>query len=48
MTWGVEDNVVERFTAAGIPEDRISFKRDTYIFNFPDAPAELVAAFRSY
>ncbi len=39
MTWGVEDDVVERFTAAGIPEDQISFQRDTYTFHFPDPPA---------
>jgi SAM-dependent methyltransferase len=48
MTWGVEDNVIERFTAAGIPEERISFERDTYTFDYPGPPSELVAAFRSY
>jgi SAM-dependent methyltransferase len=48
MTWGVEDDVVERFTAAGVPEERISLERDTYTFNYPGAPSELVAAFRSY
>jgi SAM-dependent methyltransferase len=48
MTWGVEDQVIERFTQAGIPEEQISFERDTYTFNYPDAPSELVAAFRSY
>src|SRR2546423_8947083 len=32
MTWGVEDQVIERFTAAGVPEERISFERDTYNF----------------
>jgi SAM-dependent methyltransferase len=48
MTWGVEDQVIERFTEAGVPTERISFARDTYVFNFPGAPAELVAAFRSY
>ncbi len=48
MTWGVEDNVVERFTAAGIPEDRISFQRDTYTFNFPNPPSEVVTLFRNY
>ncbi len=35
MTWGVEDNVIERFGAAGVPEDKIRFQRDTYTFNFP-------------
>src|SRR5881398_531163 len=35
MTWGVESNVIERFGAAGIPKENISFARDTYTFNFP-------------
>jgi SAM-dependent methyltransferase len=48
MTWGVEDNVIERFVAAGVPEDKILFERDTYTFNFPAAPSELVAVFRAY
>ena len=48
MTWGVEENVIERFAAAGVPEDKISFERDTYTFNFPGAPSELVGLFRAY
>jgi SAM-dependent methyltransferase len=48
MTWGVEDNVIERFTAAGVPEEQISFERDTYIFNFPGTPSELLDEFRTY
>jgi len=48
MTWGVEDNVVERFTRAGVPKEGISFERDTYTFNYPGSPPELVAEFRSY
>lgn len=48
MTWGVESNVVERFTAAGIPKDNISFERDTFTFNFPGTPSELVYVFRKY
>ena len=48
MTWGIEDNVVERFAAAGVPKEKISFARDTYTFNFPGAPSELVNAFRKY
>jgi SAM-dependent methyltransferase len=48
MTWGKEDEVIERFTAAGVPEERISLERDTYRFNYPGTPSELVAAFRSY
>src|SRR6187455_1772046 len=29
MTWGIENNVIERFKAAGIAEDSIAFARDT-------------------
>jgi ubiquinone/menaquinone biosynthesis C-methylase UbiE len=48
MTWGIENNVIERFAGAGIPKEKISFVRDTYTFNFPDAPSELVDAFRKF
>jgi SAM-dependent methyltransferase len=48
MTWGVEDEVIGRFTKAGIQEERISFESDTYVFNYPGPPTELVAEFRSY
>ena len=48
MTWGVEDNVIERFAAAGVPEEKISFKRDTYTFNFRGTPSQLVGLFRAY
>ena len=48
MTWGVESDVIERFTAAGTSPEDISFARDTYRFNYPSAPADLVAEFRAY
>jgi ubiquinone/menaquinone biosynthesis C-methylase UbiE len=48
MTWGVESNVIERFTAAGIPKHNISFARDTFTFNFPGTPSQLVDVFRKY
>jgi SAM-dependent methyltransferase len=48
MMWGVDANVIERFTKAGIPAGRISFERDTYTFNAPVSPAAYVADFRSY
>jgi SAM-dependent methyltransferase len=48
VTWGVEDQVIERFTAAGIPEEKISFDRDTFTFRQPGPPSELVATFRDY
>jgi len=48
MTWGIENNVVERFTAAGVSADRISFVRDTFIFNYSGAPSAYVDEFRKY
>jgi SAM-dependent methyltransferase len=48
MTWGIEDDVTERFTAAGVPRDRISFERETFVFDYPGSPAELVDEFRDY
>ena len=48
MTWGVENNVIERFTGAGVSKEKISFARDTYTFNYPRPPSELLAAFRKY
>ena len=48
MLWGVESNVVERFAAAGVPADQVSFARDTFTFRAPVAPAEFVANFRDY
>jgi SAM-dependent methyltransferase len=48
MTWGVEDNVIERFAGAGVPGEKISFERDTFTFNFPGPPSEFLARFRTY
>jgi SAM-dependent methyltransferase len=48
MTWGIESSVIERFGAAGVPKDSISFVRDTYAFRFAAPPAQLVDAFRKY
>ena len=48
MTWGVEGNVIERFSGAGIPRENVSFARDTYTFDFPDTPSNLVEAFRTF
>jgi SAM-dependent methyltransferase len=48
MTWGIESNVIERFAGAGVPEEKITFIKDTYTFNYPSPPSNLVAAFRKY
>ncbi len=48
MAWGIEANAIERFAAAGVGSDKVSFMRDTYRFNFPGAPSEFLAAFRGF
>jgi len=48
MTWGVESHVTERFGAAGVPAENISFERDTFVFRFDGSPAEYVNVFRDY
>src|SRR5439155_1759333 len=48
MTWGVESHVLERFGAAGVPNEHITCVRDTYTFNYPNPPAEPAAAVPSY
>jgi SAM-dependent methyltransferase len=48
MTWGIESHVIERFEAAGVPRENISFERDTYTFIAPEPPAAYVADFRDY
>jgi ubiquinone/menaquinone biosynthesis C-methylase UbiE len=48
MTWGIEHNVIERFTGAGVPAEKISFAKDTYTFSCPCAPSEFVDTFRQY
>src|SRR6266545_5220281 len=42
MTWGIESNVIERFAAAGVPAEKISFSRDTYTFRSPGLPSAFV------
>lgn len=48
MLWGVESHVVERFTQAGVPEENISFIKDTYTFKAPFSPTEFVNRFKKY
>jgi ubiquinone/menaquinone biosynthesis C-methylase UbiE len=48
VTWGIESNVIERFGAAGVPKENISFARDTFTFNFPGTPSAFVDEFRKY
>ena len=48
MTWGVESNVIERFSGAGIPREHITFARQTYSFEFPGSPSKFLEAFRRF
>jgi ubiquinone/menaquinone biosynthesis C-methylase UbiE len=48
MLWGIEDKVIERYTAAGVPARNIAFRRDTWTIRFSGRPAELVATFREH
>src|SRR6187397_1746928 len=48
MMWGVENQVIERFTNAGIAKENISFVRDSYTCNAPVSPAAFVERFKNY
>ena len=48
VTWGNEDNVRERFAAAGVKPEDISCERATYVFRSPHPPAEFLSAFRDF
>ena len=48
MTWGVEDEVVERFTAAGVPRENISCEPATYVFEYDGTASEYLDVFRRY
>lgn len=48
MTWGVESNVIERFSGAGIPKENVAFARDTFTFEYPFPPSKLVETFRNF
>jgi len=48
VAWGVEEEVLDRFGAAGIAAERISFERATYVFENSDPVADYLALFRSY
>ena len=48
MTWGSTPHIVERFGAAGIASEAISWERDSYVFDFKGSPAEFVDTFRQF
>jgi len=48
VTWGIQTDVVERFSAAGVPEAAIACERDTFVFNAPMPPTEFLSQFRNF
>ncbi len=48
ITWGVKDNVIERFGSAGLPSESISFETDTFTFEHSGSPADFVDVFKTY
>jgi SAM-dependent methyltransferase len=48
MTWGVEDNVKERFGAAGVDAAKIACEKDTFTFEYAGSPAGFVKEFRTW
>ena len=48
MTWGIEENVLERFGAAGVPAENITCERTMFVFESPRTPSEYLADFRDY
>jgi SAM-dependent methyltransferase len=48
MTWGVESHVRERFAAAGLAPEAVSFERETFVFDFDGTPSQFVGEFRDY
>jgi SAM-dependent methyltransferase len=48
MTWGIEDHIHERFSAAGASSENISCERDTYVFDYAGEPKDFVDVFRQY
>ncbi|HKX85528.1 MAG TPA: hypothetical protein VJL37_02565, partial [Flavobacterium sp.] len=48
MLWGVEDNVIERFSSAGIAKENIAFTRATFTFKAPFSPSEFLTRFKHF
>jgi len=48
MLWGVEDEVIKRYTDAGIAAANIKFSKESFTFNAACTPAEFVNLFKLY
>lgn len=49
MTWGIEVNIVERFGQAGVPAEKISMVKDTYLFESKHIdPVAFIGLFKQF
>jgi ubiquinone/menaquinone biosynthesis C-methylase UbiE len=49
MTWGVENQIIERFGQAGVPKENISMVKDTYYFAHSEkSPTEFIELFERF
>ena len=49
MTWGVGTHIIERFGQTGIPKEKVSMVRDTFLFVSRDkTPAQFIDSFRRF
>jgi len=48
MTWGVEEQVRERFVGAGVTGDAVVCEPDTFVFEIDESPADYLGRFRRY
>jgi ubiquinone/menaquinone biosynthesis C-methylase UbiE len=49
MTWGVESHILERFGKAGVPAEKVSMTRETFLFDLPDtSPERYIETFRDF
>jgi hypothetical protein len=48
MLWGVESHIIDRFSQAGVPRERISLVKDTYTFVSPGSSDQFIDTFRRF
>ena len=49
MTWGVDTHVIERFGAAGVPNEKVTMVKDTFLFiSVEKSPTDVVELFRRF
>ena len=48
MSWGLENNVIERFGQAGIAKENITCEKDTFTFEAPCSPTDYMGMFKNF